>query len=469
MADLSDGETVEIKGSAARPYVLRNVGGVYSCTCPAWRNQSIAIERRTCKHIRKFRGEAAEAERIGAAAVPATQTAADEADGASTSPGLLLAQSWTNDVDLSGWWMSEKLDGVRAYWDGRQFLSRQGNVFHAPDWFVERLPETPLDGELWLARKSFQRTVSIVRRQDKSDLWRELSYIVFDAPAVSDVFEQRLAAVRDLLARQAADFVQLLEQQPCRDLEHLQAELARIEALGGEGLMLRQPGSHYEAGRSSTLLKVKRFHDAEATVIEHLPGAGRHKGRLGALAVQLPDGTRFSVGTGFSDAQRASPPPVGSTITFRYQELTDAGVPRFPSFVRVRTDGPTPGSAAARAGESPTKSEKKARPRGVSASTTAAASPDVAASTAAASQVNHASQPAGDHGSAATPRRFEFVEGTSAKFWEIALNGNAVIVRYGRLGTQGQTNTKTFPDVDAARRHAEKLIDEKTSKGYRET
>jgi len=99
--------------------------------------------------------------------------------------------------------------------------------------------------------------------------------------------------------------------------------------------MLRQPGSRYEPGRSATLLKVKRFHDAEAHVIDHQPGAGRHKGRLGALLVALPDGTELSVGTGFTDAQRNNPPAVGSTITFRYQELSDRGVPRFPSFVRV--------------------------------------------------------------------------------------------------------------------------------------
>lgn len=102
--------------------------------------------------------------------------------------------------------------------------------------------------------------------------------------------------------------------------------------------MLRQPASAYESGRSTTLLKVKTFHDAEARVVEHLAGAGRHKGRLGALLVELPNGTRFSVGTGFSDAQRGSPPPIGSTITFRYQELTDGGVPRFPTFVRARVD-----------------------------------------------------------------------------------------------------------------------------------
>src|SRR5262249_13635556 len=128
------------------------------------------------------------------------------------------------------------------------------------------------------------------------------------------------------------------EQELCKDIDHLRKELARVEALGGEGLMLRQPGSKYAAGRSTTLLKVKTFHDAEARVLGHEPGAGRHKGRLGALLVEMADGTRFAVGTGFSDAERSNPPPLGSTITFRYQELSEAGVPRFPSFVAVRKD-----------------------------------------------------------------------------------------------------------------------------------
>ena len=195
----------------------------------------------------------------------------------------------------------------------------------------------PLDGELWLARKSFQRTVSIVRRQDKSDHWKELSFLVFDAPAQSDPFERRLVFIKDTLADKKLPHVLPHEHLQCKNLEHLRTELTRVEGLGGEGLMLRQPGSKYEAGRSATLLKVKTFHDAEACVLEHIPGAGRHKGRLGALLVQLPDGTKFSVGTGFSDHQRENPPPVGSTVTFRYQELTDGGVPRFPSFVRVHT------------------------------------------------------------------------------------------------------------------------------------
>src|SRR3954466_8997733 len=168
MADLEDGAQTEMQGSGANPYVLKNTGGVYSCSCPAWRNQSIAIEKRSCKHLRKLRGDAAEETRTGGALPqrPAKAAGADD-----SGPPLLLAESWDNAADLSDWWMSEKLDGVRAYWDGKQFLSRQGNLYHAPAWFIEGLPSVPLDGELWIGRKAFQRTVSIVRRQDKSDFW----------------------------------------------------------------------------------------------------------------------------------------------------------------------------------------------------------------------------------------------------------------------------------------------------------
>jgi len=246
--------------------------------------------------------------------------------------------SWDNAADLSGWWMSEKLDGVRAYWDGKQFLSRQGNLFHAPNWFIEGLPDQALDGELWIDRKKFQRTVSIVRRQDKNDLWKEVRFLVFDTPNARGGFEDRFKSVEELLARKIAKYAVAHPQQICKDVACLRAELARIEALGGEGLMLREPGSKYEAGRSSTLLKVKNFRDAEAVVIGHQAGAGKHKGRLGALLVRLPDGTEFAVGTGFSDKERSTPPPVGETITFRYQELSEAGVPRFPSYVGVRSD-----------------------------------------------------------------------------------------------------------------------------------
>lgn len=421
MPDLKDGESVEMQGSGSRPYVLKNVGGVYSCSCPAWRNQSVGIERRTCKHLRKLRGDAAEEARIGGA-LPARPKKPTEAGQA---PALLLAESWDRITDPTGWWLSEKLDGVRAYWDGRQLLSRLGNLFHAPDWFLAGLPEVPLDGELWLGRKQFQRAVSIARRQDRSDHWKELTYVVFDAPTLEKGFEDRLSFVDDCLRQRRPEHARAHEHLVCRGLDHLRRELARLEGLGAEGLMLRQAGSRYEGGRSATLLKVKSFRDAEARVLGHQEGAGRHRGRLGALLVELEDGTRFAVGTGFSDAERQDPPPVGSVIAFRYQELSEGGVPRFPSYVGVRQLAPA----------------APARTKGEGTAEKAAAS---------------------------GPRRFEFCEGGSNKFWEVSACGVEVTVRYGRTGTPGQTKVKSFLDEAAAARHVDKLVAEKTGKGYRE-
>ncbi len=448
MPDLQDGESVEIKGSAKKPYVIRNVGGVYSCSCPAWRNQSLAIEQRTCKHIRKLRGDEAETQRVGNALPPKHESKAKK-----EGPPLLLAHRWENDVDLSDWWMSEKLDGVRAYWDGSRFLSRQGNEFHAPDWFIGGLPGMPLDGELWLDRKSFQRTVSIVRRQDKSDHWKQIRFVVFDAPSLQDPFEERLNAVKDSVATAGSEFVEALEHMRCRNLDHLSEELARIESLGGEGLMLREPASLYEVGRSASLLKVKTFHEADAVVVDHVAGKGRHKGRLGALQVRLPDGTEFSVGTGFSDAQRDAPPEPGSTITFRYQELSDAGVPRFPSFVRPRTDIEStkpPRSKAA---------EKKSASRASSRSTTRSSSTKTSSKSRSSESVTSSSESTGT-------RYFELTDEKSAKFWEISVDGNDVTVRYGRIGSNGQTNVKSLADQTAVEAHVSKLISQKTGKGY---
>src|SRR5438067_1209124 len=170
--------------------------------------------------------------------------------------------------------MSEKLDGVRAYWDGAQFLSRQGNRYLAPDWFVAGLPPTPLDGELWIARKAFNRTSGIVRSDAKAAGWKEVRFVVFDAPAHGGVFEERLTFFHDYLSQEKPPHAAAHAHEQCRGLDHLREELARVEALGGEGLMMRQPKSLYVAGRSATLLKVKTFHDAEARVVEHQPGAG---------------------------------------------------------------------------------------------------------------------------------------------------------------------------------------------------
>ncbi|MEJ7598368.1 MAG: DNA ligase [Kofleriaceae bacterium] len=330
---LDDGDSVEVQGSSST-YTLSRQGTVYMCSCPAWKNQSAPIDGRTCKHLRAHLGEAVESKRLGGV-LPASR-AASTSSGAGgrtaaakkeTAPPVLLAHKWELDHDPKGWWMSEKLDGVRAYWDGEAFVSRLGNRFFAPDWFVEDLPADTLDGELWVGRKMFSKTISIVRSGAAGVEWKNVSYVVFDAPNAKGGFEDRMAHAEKVLKRSGAPHARHLEHVACDGFDHLREELARVEALGGEGLMLRRPGSKYEIGRSQSLLKVKTFHDAEARVIGHAPGTGKHKGRLGALVCELPSGVKFNVGTGFSDAEREAPPQLGAVVTFRYQELTDDGVP----------------------------------------------------------------------------------------------------------------------------------------------
>lgn len=458
MPEINDGDTVEVQGSGAKPYALRNVGGVYSCSCPAWRNQSIAIERRTCKHLRRHRGEAAEQQRVGAAttagsAAPAAAAKKSEDPDVDAGPPVMLAEAWNGVADLTGWWMSEKLDGVRGYWDGTQFLSRLGNTLHAPDWFVAGLPAIPLDGELWMARRAFQRTVSVVRRQDKSDHWKQICFLVFDAPGPGP-FEERQKIVETHLSGSGTPQARPHPHRVCSGLEDLKSELARVEQQGGEGLMLRRPGSPYEAGRSSSLLKVKTFKDGEAVVIGHQAGAGRHKGRLGALLVQMADGTRFSVGTGYSDAERTAPPAIGQVIRFRYQELSDGGVPRFPSYVGLRDDVRI--EIAPPAAESPTPLAQSAPP-----APPAPKAPPAPRDPA----VDDPTTPPPPSGA----RHFEFIGGSSRKFWEVSVDGANLVVRYGRIGSAGQSRTKPCADPAAARAQADRLIAEKLAEGYSES
>ncbi len=456
MPDLDDGESCEVKGSGSAYYTLKNSGGVYSCSCPAWTNQSLGIERRTCKHLRAYRGDEAEQARLGTAELTGKPTRGPgtpaSAGDAVEGPPVLLAHSWNVTIDLTGWWISEKLDGVRAYWDGKQFLSRLGNRFYPPSWFIEALPDHPLDGELWGGRKLFQRTVGIVKRQDQSPLWKDLLYVVFDAPAHPGPFEERMDLLKSALDGKT-EYARVHEQFRCTGLDHLKSELSRVEALGGEGLMARQPRSKYEAGRSNTLLKVKSFRDAEARVVGHAAGAGRHKGRLGALEVVLADGTKFNVGTGFSDAERDDPPPIGSIITFRFQELSDGGVPRFPSYIGVRIDATEPSTltvARSATAEAPpaTHTHAPAQPR--------PAPPKPVAPRA------EGSTSAGTSGERSDRRRFEMVDGESRLFWEIWTEGATHRVRYGSF----EAKTKRFATEGESQGALEARIAEKLAKGF---
>lgn len=253
-------------------------------------------------------------------------------------PHLLLADVWNRSIDPTGWWMSEKYDGLRGYWDGRTLWSRKGQVIHAPSYFAAELPrDIPLDGELWIGRGKFEETVSTVRSETPDDRWTKVRFMVFDAPQAQGAFEERMQFLGATLP-ETNRFVRVVMQERCRGITELLAERDRIVRLGGEGLMLRRPKSKYEPQRSPTLLKVKPYDDAEATVIAHEPGQGKFAGKLGALRVRTEDGREFSVGSGFTAAQRDSPPPIGALITYRFRGLTAKGMPRFPTYLRIRQD-----------------------------------------------------------------------------------------------------------------------------------
>lgn len=251
----------------------------------------------------------------------------------------MLAQRAPADVDPAAYWVSEKLDGVRAHWDGARLRFRSGRPVPAPAWFVAALPPRPLDGELWLGRGGFARLSGIVRRTaPDDDAWREVRYMIFELPDAPGDFTARAAAIRALAADAGLPWLQAVEQFRVADAAALRRRLDAVVRAGGEGLMLHRADALYETGRSAALLKLTPWLDAEARVVAHRPGRGKYAGLLGALRVETPDGRRFSLGSGLSDAERRAPPPVGALVTYRYRELTAAGLPRFPRYLRVRED-----------------------------------------------------------------------------------------------------------------------------------
>lgn len=369
MSILEDGAVAYIQGSGKKPYELKNTGGVFSCSCPAWRNQSFSIDMRSCKHLRKLLGNAHEDARLGTTSIVSTtdsnvekrkivkgktigeslgideQAILERANSQGrklrpdekaqlNGPPVLLAHKYENDFDPTGWWVSEKLDGVRCFFDGERLISRQGNVFHAPQWFLDTLPKFALDGELWMGRQKFKQTISVVKRLDGGEQWRNVRFMVFDAPEINLPFEERIEYLKENIKN--TEFVQLHTHSKVESRKHLQDLLKEVASNGAEGLMIREPGSFYDIGRSRTLLKVKQFHDGEAVVTGYTKGAGRHKGVVGALEVRMSNGKEFNLGTGLSDEERRNPPSIGSTVTFTFAELTEDGIPRFSSFVCVR-------------------------------------------------------------------------------------------------------------------------------------
>lgn len=255
------------------------------------------------------------------------------------TPSLLLANNFHPDIALGDYWVSEKFDGVRAYWNGKQLVSRNGHPFIAPEWFTRGFPTEPLDGELWLRRGGFEQLSAITRNDsDNNEGWKNIRYLVFDAPQYPGNFNQRLAHIKALLDPAPSPYIETVKQWRVADLQQLRVQLEAVVSNGGEGLMLHRGSSLYKAERSDDLLKLKPFDDAEAVVVGHLPGQGKYRNMMGSIEVVNELGQHFRIGSGFSDAERQQPPAIGSTVTYRFNGKTRKGLPRFPRFLRIRRE-----------------------------------------------------------------------------------------------------------------------------------
>ena len=254
---------------------------------------------------------------------------------AESTEAMLLLKSWQPSQHVNGWLMSEKMDGVRARWDGQQLISRGGSVFAAPVWFTRGFPPFALDGELWSRRGDFENIVSIVSRHQPHAGWEQISYQIFEVPHQSGGLMERLKVLERYLSDHPSLYIRIIEQKPCKGQRDMQRYLQHLVDLGAEGLVVRNPTTPYQTGRSSNALKVKKHSDAECSVTGYKPGKGKLKGLTGALLCRMDNGTVISVGSGLNQRLRTTPPALGQIITFKYYGLTRNGKPRHPVFLHL--------------------------------------------------------------------------------------------------------------------------------------
>ncbi len=238
--------------------------------------------------------------------------------------------------NISGWVMSEKLDGIRGYWNGSSLQSRKGKKIHAPEGFTANFPPFELDGELWIKRGSFEQTQSIVMDKNPSKDWQKITYNVFEVPNTKGDFIQRLEKAKRWFEAHPNQHVRFIEQTICKDREQLESFLNAIIVQGGEGIIIKNPSALYRAGRSDQILKVKRFEDMEGEVLKVT--MSDKTPRIASLTLKLPDGKVFKLGSGFDTAISQNPPKIGQKVTFRYYGLSARGIPKFAVFMRVRED-----------------------------------------------------------------------------------------------------------------------------------
>ena len=264
----------------------------------------------------------------------------------------LLRLSEFKDQNVSGWLASEKLDGVRAYWDGENLLSRQGKRLNAPQSFTKNFPKFALDGELYAKELKFEEIqATVMDKLPDEKAWSRLKFHVFDVPEASGGLLDRLEVLAKFLKNEPNDNLIIIKQIKMRDNAQFLKFTNDITTKGGEGAVVREPNAPYERKRSKNALKFKKFKDAECEVIAVNKGSGKYANLAGSLtcralgdkddkekAGEPKEGTIFKIGSGLSDEQRTNPPKIGSIITYKFQNLTSNGKPRFPIFLRVRED-----------------------------------------------------------------------------------------------------------------------------------
>ena len=256
---------------------------------------------------------------------------------------FLLINSYAQDIQkaqiynktkhsVDNWYMSEKLDGIRAYWNGKIFLTKNGNVINAPKWFTKKFPEFELDGELWTKRNDFENIQNIVLDKTPSEKWSEITYNIFEVPNTKGDFDTRLKRINSFLENNQNKFINIIPQIKCQNQKHLESYLNELVEKKAEGVMLKNPESEYFTGRSENILKVKKFYDEEGIVI----GVNYENKKFKSLILKLKNGVIFNLGGGFTNKERENPPKIGDIVTFKYYSLTKNNKPKFASYLRIR-------------------------------------------------------------------------------------------------------------------------------------
>jgi len=212
-------------------------------------------------------------------------------------------------ADLSGWYYCEKLDGVRAEWDGGRLWTRTGRAIDAPAAWLARLPEgLAISGELWLGRGRLGEVAAAVNAGSGSPLWSQMRLVAFDLPELA-------LPIPAMMKRMDAQHLDRVEFIPVDGVD-LAAQLRQVVEGGGEGLVLRSPD-----GRTG--LKYKLWQDAEATVLAAVPGKK-------SIRCRADNGAEFCLAT----YGRAV--PVGCRVTYKFTGILPSGKPGFPVFLAVR-------------------------------------------------------------------------------------------------------------------------------------